>query len=167
MNPGTKQFIEVLKHPFKFRVFLFMKLPSAFFAGVRVRDIDEKHCVVSVPYKWFSQNPFRSTYFACLSMAAEMSTGALAMAHLHKRNPAVSMLVVKVDSEYFKKATGRTSFVCNDGEGMLHAIEESIATGEGRVFRAKSTGKNLAGEIVAEFYITWSFKAKPSSSKGG
>ena len=160
MNPNTKQFIQLMRHPLKFRMFLLTKLPSAFFAGVRVHDFDEKHCVITVPYKWFSQNPFKSTYFACLSMAAEMSTGALAMAHLYKRNPFVSMLVVKVESEYFKKATARTSFVCNDGEAMLHAIEESIATGEGRVLRAKSTGKNPAGEIVAEFYITWSFKAK-------
>ena len=160
MNANTRIFIGLMKHPLKFRAFLLMKLPSAFFAGVRVRDIDEKHCVVTVPYKWFSQNPFRSTYFACLSMAAEMSTGALAMAHLYKRNPAVSMLVVKVESEYFKKAIGRTTFICEDGEAMLNAIEESTATGEGKIVRARSTGKNSDGEIVTEFYITWSFKAK-------
>ena len=160
MNSNTKAFIGFMKHPLKFRTFLLMKLPSAFFTGVRVRDIDERHCVVTVPYKWFSQNPFRSTYFACLSMAAEMSTGALAMAHLYKRNPAVSMLVVRVESEYFKKATGRTTFICEDGETMLDAIEESIKTGEGRIVRARSTGKNTDGEVVAEFYITWSFKAK-------
>ena len=160
MNPNTKAFIQLMKHPLKFRLFLLMKLPSAFFAGVRVRDIDENQCIVTVPYKWFSQNPFKSTYFACLSMAAEMSTGALAMAHLYKRNPAVSMLVVKVESEYFKKATGRTTFSCEDGETMLHAIEESTATGEGRIVRARSIGKNTDGEVVAEFNITWSFKAK-------
>ena len=160
MNSNTKAFVGLMKHPLKFRTFLLMKLPSAFFSGVRIRDIDDKHCVVTVPYKWFSQNPFRSTYFACLSMAAEMSTGALAMAHLYKRNPAVSMLVVKVESEYFKKATGRTTFICEDGEAMLSAIEESTATGEGRIVKARSIGKNADGDIVAEFYITWSFKAK-------
>src|SRR3989337_3902256 len=142
MNSNTKAFIGLTKHPLKFRMFLLIKLPSAFFAGVRVRDIDEKRCVVTVPYKWFSQNPFKSTYFACLSMAAEMSTGALAMAHLYKRIPAVSMLVIKVESEYFKKATGRTTFICEDGETMLKAIEESTATGEGKIVRAKSIGKN-------------------------
>ena len=141
------------------------KLPSAFICGVRLRDIDEKRCVVTVPFKWLSQNPFRSTYFACLSMAAEMSTGALALAHLHKRNPPVSMLVVKVESEYFKKATRRTTFVCEDGEAMLNVIEESIATGEGKIFRAKSTGRNPDGETVAEFHITWSFKIKSRSAK--
>ena len=46
-----------------------------------------------------------SFYLFCLSgMAAEMSTGALALTHLYKRKPAVSMLVVKVEAEYFKKA---------------------------------------------------------------
>ena len=160
MNSNTKDFIQLIKHTLKFRMFLLMKLPGAFFAGVRVRDIDEKHCIVTVPYKWLSQNPFKSTYFACLSMAAEMSTGALAMAHLYKRNPAVSMLVVKVESEYFKKATGRTTFICEDGETILNAIEESTATGEGRIVRAKSVGKNADGETVAEFTITWSFKVR-------
>jgi hypothetical protein len=167
MNEGTAAFIKLVKHPFKFRIFLFSRLPSAFFCGVRVREIDEQHCIVTVPYKWLSQNPFRSTYFACLSMAAEMSTGALAMAHTYKSEPAVSMLVVKVESEYFKKATGRTTFICEDGISILNTIRESIATGEGRIFRARSTGKNAAGETVAEFYITWSFKAKPVSRPAG
>lgn len=144
-------------------MFLFTKLPAAFFAGVRVQEADEHRCIVTVPYKWLSQNPFRSTYFACLSMAAEMSTGALAMAHLYKINPPVSMLVVKVQSEYFKKATGRTTFICEDGGLFDKAIEETIATGEARTVRAKSIGKNKEGEVVAEFYITWSFKAKKIS----
>lgn len=144
-------------------MFLFTKLPAAYFAGVRVREMDEKKAVVTVPYKWLSQNPFRSTYFACLSMAAEMSTGVLAMAQLHKITPPVSMLVVKVESEYFKKATARTSFVCEDGELFQQAIEETIATGEARTVKAKSIGTNKDGEVVATFFITWSFKRKTKS----
>jgi Domain of unknown function (DUF4442) len=160
MNPKATDFIKLMRHPFKFRMFLFTKLPAAYFAGVRVREVDEKRCLVTVPYKWLSQNPFRSTYFACLSMAAEMSTGSLAMAQVYKINPPVSMLVVKVESEYFKKATGRTSFICEDGELFQKAVEETIATGEARTVKAKSVGKNKDGEVVAEFYITWSLKVK-------
>ncbi len=160
MNSSTAAFIKIMKHPVKFGMFLFTKLPAAFFAGVRVREVNANRCMVSVPYKWLSQNPFRSTYFACLSMAAEMSTGALAMAHLYKINPPVSMLVVKVESEYFKKATGRTYFVCEDGDLFVNAIKETIATGEGVIVKAKSVGKNKEGEVVADFYITWSFKSR-------
>jgi hypothetical protein len=160
MNSETAAFIKLMNHPVKFRMFLFKKLPSAFFSGVRLRTIDEQHCKVTVPFKWFSQNPFRSTYFACLSMAAEMSTGALAMAHLYKKTPPVSMLVIKVESEYFKKATGLTTFICEEGNAIKDAIEQSISSGEAKMVRARSTGKNKNGEIVAQFFITWSFKAK-------
>ncbi len=160
MNRHTAAYIQLVKHPLQFRMFSFSKLPSAYLAGVRIRELDEKHCAVTVPYKWFSKNPFRSTYFACLSMTAELSTGALAMAHLYKIEPRVSMLVVKMESSYFKKATGLTLFVCEDGEAILKAIEETIATGEARMVTARSEGKNKDGEVVADFFITWSFKAK-------
>lgn len=160
MNPHRPDFVRLMKHPLKFRLFLLLKLPAAFIAGVRVREMDEQKAVVTVPFKWLSQNPFRSTYFACLSMAAEMSTGVLALAEIHQRKPAVSMLVVKVESDYFKKATDRSRFICEDGALFRTAIDETIATGEARTVKARSVGRNKAGEVVAEFWITWSFKVK-------
>lgn len=82
------------------------------------------------------------------------------MAHLYQKSPAVSMLVTKVESEYFKKATGRTTFECDDGMLIKQAIEEAIRTGEPAVVRAASVGRNEREEMVALFYITWSFKAR-------
>src|SRR5262245_50205163 len=132
MDSTTSAFITSLKHPLKFRMFLLSNLPNALFSGVRIKEIDENNCSVTVPYKWLTKNPFRSTYFACLSMAAEMSTGALCLVHLHKRNPPVSMLVVKVESEYFKKATGQTVFTCEDGLMIKGTIEQAVQTGESK-----------------------------------
>jgi len=160
MESNFQSFANLVRHPFKFRFFLFSKLPSAWFSGVRVKSIDENKCEVTVPFKWFSQNPFRSTYFACLSMAAEMSTGALALGYVYKRTPSVSMLVIKTEGEYFKKATGITMFTCEDGALIKKTIEEAVLTGESKSIIAKSVGRNNRGEVVAEFKITWSFKAK-------
>ena len=155
-------FIQLVKHPVKFRMFLLMKLPSAFFCGVRVKSISAENAAVTVPYKWLSQNPFKSTYFACLAMAAEMSTGLLAMANTYKSKPAISMLVTGLQATYHKKAVGITTFTCEDGNAIAETVKESIATGEGRTIKARSVGKNENGEIVAEFFIEWSFKAKTS-----
>ena len=127
---NREKFLQLIRHPVKFRMFLFNKLPSAFFSGVRVKTIDEHKAIVTVPYKWFSQNPFRSTYFACLAMAAEMSTGLLGLLHTHKRAPAISMLVVGLEAKYFKKATSVTTFTCEDGTAINNTIEEAISTGE-------------------------------------
>lgn len=156
LNP----FLQLVHHPIKFKLFLLTKLPSAFFSGVRVKGMNEEMAEVTVPYKWFSQNPFKSTYFACLAMAAELSTGLLAMMNTYKRQPAISMLVVSMEANYFKKATGLTTFICEDGKLIADTVNEAVATGEGRIVKVKSTGKNSVGEVVAEFYITWSFKAK-------
>lgn len=160
MGQNPSAFIRSLKHPLKFRMFLLSHLPNAFFAGLRIKELDETVCKVSVPYKWFTKNPFRSTYFACLSMAAEMSTGALCLVHLYKREPPVSMLVVKVESEYFKKATGKTLFTCEDGLQIKETIEQAVVTGQSKTIRARSVGKNSGGVVVAEFFITWSFKVR-------
>jgi hypothetical protein len=156
----VNNFIQLIKHPVKFRMFLFYKLPSAFFAGVRVKNISTENAEVTVPYKWFSQNPFKSTYFACLAMAAEMSTGLIAMANTYQRRPVVSMLVVGLEAIYFKKAVGITTFTCEDGAAINAVVEDAIKSGEGKSIKAKSTGKNEKGELVAEFFITWSFKVK-------
>ena len=160
MTVAQQKFIQLIRHHVKFRMFLFSKLPSAFFSGVRVQSIDEHETVVSVPYKWFSKNPFKSTYFACLAMAAEMSTGLLGMLHTYKSSPQISMLVTGIEGNYFKKATGLTTFTCADGAAIRNTIADAIITGEGRKIKAKSTGVNNEGELVAEFFITWSFKAK-------
>lgn len=156
--------LNILKHPVKSRMFLFYKLPSAFFSGVRVREVEETHCKVSVPYKWFSQNPFRSTYFACLAMAAEMSTGVLAMTHVYKKDPRGSMLVTALQSEYYKKAKGRTIFTCSQGRQFEDAVNQAYDSGEPVSFLAESIGTNEKGEQVAKFLITWSFKFNSKKS---
>lgn len=153
-------FVKMVSSPLKFRLFLFAKIPSAYFSGVRIKSISADKCVVTVPYKWFSTNPFRSTYFACLAMAAEMSTGALTMAHVYKRKPAISMLITEMTAEYYKKATGITTFVCRDGIALRDAVETAIATDGSNVITVKTSGTNEAGELVAEFSFTWSLKVK-------
>ena len=153
-------FRDIVANPLKLRLFLITKLPSAYFAGVRVRYFDGEKSSVSVPYKWFSTNPFRSTYFACLAMAAEMSTGLLAMNAIFGRKPVVSMLVVKMEAEYFKKATGDTFFECTEGAALAAAVEKACTSPQGAQYTATATGKNNTGELVAIFHFTWSFKQK-------
>ena len=136
------------------------KLPSAFICGVRVRQFEEDKVVVSVPYKWLSQNPFRSIYFACQAMAAEMSTGLLGLGHTYRLDRPVSMLVTGLDAVFSKKANERIYFTCIDGHAIQQLIQQAIATGEGQTFAATSIGTTKSGEEVSRFTIEWSFKVK-------
>ena len=159
MSGSSNEFLELIQNPIKFFFFLLTKLPAAYFSGVRLKYADSEKAIVTVPYKWFSKNPFGSTYFACLSMAAEMSTGIMAMAHTYKKNPAISLLVIKTEGTFSKKATGLTTFTCEDGKAFQQAVSEAASSGKSTTVAARATGKDNSGDIVADFVITWSFKA--------
>ena len=77
--PADDKLIQQMKSPLGFRAYLGFKLPLAAFAGLRVDEFTAERCAVSLPYGWRTQNPFNSIYFAAQCMAAELSTGALAM----------------------------------------------------------------------------------------
>ncbi|WP_395050205.1 DUF4442 domain-containing protein [Flavobacterium sp.] len=144
----------------KLNKFLFFKLPSAFICGVRVKHIDDTKCVVTVKHRWINQNPFNSMYFAVQAMAAELSTGALVMNYIQKSDKKISMLVANNKGNFTKKATGRISFVCNDGHLAEQAIQEAISTKEGQTFWMKSIGTNEKGEQVSEMDFEWSVRTK-------
>ncbi|WP_367757568.1 DUF4442 domain-containing protein [Flavobacterium sp. WC2421] len=144
----------------KLNKFLFFKLPSAFLCGVRVKEIDENKCVVSVKHRWINQNPFNSMYFAVQAMAAELSTGALVIYQIKKSGKKISMLVANNKGNFTKKATGRITFVCKDGHLIAQAIKETIATGEGQTFWMKSIGTNEEGVQVSEMDFEWSVRIK-------
>ncbi len=146
--------------PLKLNVFLFFKLPSAFWSGVRVKYISKEHCVVTVKHRWFNQNPFKSMYFAVQAMAAELTTGALVMMQIKKSGKNISMLVANNNSNFSKKATGRITFTCNDGHLIEEAIKQTIATGEGQTIWMKSVGVNEKREQVSEMNFEWSIKLK-------
>jgi hypothetical protein len=70
------------------------------------------------------------------------------------------MLVLKVNGDYKKKATGKTIFTCNQGILIKQTIEEAVFNKQARTISLTSTGRNEAGDVVAEFTIEWSFKGK-------
>ena len=146
--------------PLKLNIFLFFKLPSAFWSGVRVMSISKEQCVVTVKHRWFNQNPFKSMYFAVQAMAAELTTGALLMMQIKKSGKNISMLVANNNSNFSKKATGRITFTCNDGHLIEEAIKQTIATGEGQTIWMKSVGVNEKREQVSEMNFEWSIKLK-------
>jgi len=159
-KPSSTAFFNLIRNPFRFRLFLLKNLPAAYFSGLKVRSVSPEEATILVPYKWFTRNPFHCTYFACLSMAAEMSTGILAMGHLYRRAPKVYLLVTGIEGKFYKKATGLTRFICEEGRNIQLAIETAIRNREPQTVRVLSSGFSEQNELVAEFWVTWSFKAK-------
>lgn len=160
MSENFSLFKKQITNPLKFRLFLFNNLPAAWFGGFKIEALNETHAEISIKYKWFNKNPFRSIYFAMLSAAAEVSTGILCMGHIYKQKPAVSMLVVENKGKFFKKAVGKIIFKCENGKDIIDAIETAKQTGEGVEVKCTSLGRNANNDVVAEFEFIWSLKIK-------
>ncbi len=146
--------------PSNINKFLFFKLPAAFWCGVRAKSISDSSCTVTVTHRWINQNPFGSMYFAVQAMAAELSTGALVMKHIRESNRKISMLVAENQCVFTKKATGKITFVCNDGEKIKATIADAIGAADGRTCHMTSIGTNEKGEIVCQMQFQWTVKAK-------
>ncbi|RLD32864.1 MAG: thioesterase [Bacteroidetes bacterium] len=146
----------------RMRIFFLKHLPMAFFAGLKITEINREKASVTVPYKYLNKNPFRSVYFAVLSMAAELSTGILAMAAISDFSVPVSMLVLEMKASFTKKARTRITFTCNDGINFSSAVARSIETNEGQTAEATAIGYDEEGDEVARFTFTWTFKPKQS-----
>ncbi|MEA2600477.1 MAG: hypothetical protein QOF89_1469 [Acidobacteriota bacterium] len=146
--------------PFLMRGYMLAKLPLALVAGLRVRELDRERCVVTVPYGWRTTNPFRSTYFAALSMAAEMSTGAPSMMAVELAVSPVALLIVNLEATFGKKATGLTAFTCEEGAKAFAAVADTLRTGEAATARLETVGRTPDGTEVARFVFTWSFKKR-------
>lgn len=140
--------------------FLALKLPSAYFSGIRVTSISNSEAMASVRHKWINQNPFKSLYWATQGMAAELVTGLLVMKKIKESKKKISMLVVHQEGDFFKKATGLITFTCDQGNRIDEAIQRTIETGEGQTFLLQAEGFNEEYEKVSTWEFTWSIKVK-------
>jgi hypothetical protein len=161
-SPDAEAFRKQLIQPSLLRAYFLMKLPLAAMAGLKIRRLDGNVCEVSVPYSWRTQNPFKSIYFAALTMAGELSCASLALmaARGAGTGSPVSVLPVGLEGRFEKKAPELTTFTCADGPVLFDAVNEALKTGEGVTVDTETAGRMKDGTLAARFKFTWSFKKK-------
>ncbi|MCS7036390.1 MAG: DUF4442 domain-containing protein [Saprospiraceae bacterium] len=149
-----------LNSRWRFRFFLWWKLPAAAFMGIRLEQIDAGRCVVQLPYGWRSQNPFHSIYFAAQCAAAELSTGLPAWMAVQGQEAPVSMLITHLEANFLKKAAQMVRFTCESVEDIAGAVQRAAHTGEAQTLRVLSIGRLPDGTEVAHIWVTWAFRRK-------
>jgi len=144
----------------KLNRFLLFKLPSAYFSGIRVSSISDKEAMATVKYQWINQRPFKSLYWATQGMASELVTGLLVMKKIDESGKKISMLVTTQTGNFTKKAVGRITFICSDGDKIKETIDLAISSREGQTVIMMAEGFNEEYESVSKFEYTWSIKVK-------
>jgi hypothetical protein len=144
----------------KYTFFLFFQLPSAFFCGVRLKYLDSLKSIVSINHSWFNKNPFKSIFWAAQGMAAELTTGSLIKNVIKESGVNVSYLVVENKSSFYKKATGKIIFECNQGKELQDLFNSFNQDNNNAIIELKSVGIDSNNVKVSEFSFTWSLKVR-------
>jgi len=144
----------------KYTFFLFFQLPSAFFCGVRLKYLDSLKSIVSINHSWFNKNPFKSIFWAAQGMAAELTTGSLIKNTIKESGVNVSYLVVENKSSFYKKATGKIIFECNQGKELQDLFNSFDKDNNKAIIELKSIGTDSNNIKVSEFSFTWSLKVR-------
>ena len=160
MNETQKKFCRKMTNRFLFNAYAIKKLPLALLTGFKIVELDESRCVTRVKYGYLNKNPFRSTFWAVLGMAAELSTGAYALLATKGKEKSIAVILISTHAEFVKKATGVTIFTCSNWLEFDKAVGRAIETGKPQTATGISTGSNSDGETIALFEFTWSFKIR-------
>ena len=160
INDDKVKHVQKSSVSFKFKLFLLFKLPMGFLCGMRIKELNNESCQVTVPYKWLNKNPFRSTFWAVLGMAAEMNGAALLLQYTQGQTPSISTYPVTCEAEFIKKATDVTTFTCHDGLMVREKVKEAIETGEGIRLETVMNGLNQNGDLICKFKFIWSIKSR-------
>lgn len=143
-----------------FNRFLFLKLPSAFLCGVRLRSLNKERAVVTVTLNFLNKNPFKSMFWAVQGMAAELATGAIILSEIRNSTVPISMLVTRNEAEFLKKAKGKITFTCSDVALVKNQFATHLQSEKGTRFWMQSEGVDQQGDVVSRFRFEWSIKAK-------
>lgn len=99
-------------------------------------------------------------FWAVQGMAAELSTGALIIMKIKQLNRNMSMLVIKNEAQFTKKAKGQIIFSCSQGKEIDMLLQKAIETGIGQTITLTAEGRDASGDVVSKFNFLWSVKLK-------
>jgi hypothetical protein len=99
-------------------------------------------------------------FWAVQGMAAELATGALIIMKIKQLNRNMSMLVIKNEAQFTKKAKDQIIFSCTQGKEIDMLLKKAIETGAGQTITLTAEGRDASGDVVSVFNFLWSVKLK-------
>jgi hypothetical protein len=150
----------LLSFPFLQRFMFVRHLPLAWFAGIRITELNEERCVTRLVTGWRTRNPFGSMYFGSLVLGAEVSMGIPVLSEVSRSGKSISTLIVSSRSVFHQRGTGKIFFTCNEVQEIRKIFENAAALENGSTLEMYSRASNEQGQPVSETWITWSFRER-------
>ena len=132
-------------------------------AGTKLLSVDQKEVLVEIPLTRRTRNHLNSMYFGSLCIGADVAGGILAVMLLQKSKERVDFVFKDCYAQFLKRAESRVVFRCSDGERIMQAVRDTIASKERvdiPVDVFATAPDTLGEEVVAKFRLTLSMKVR-------
>ena len=145
-----------LRNKWKLRLWMLRRLPMGLASGMYISELDEDHCTVVLQDRWWIRNPFNSVFWAVMSMAAELSTGALVFAYGRPGN--MQFILVGFEAKFLKKAKGKSFYFCRAGKEVERAISNNMNNPAPSSIIMPVLAQDESGQVLAEFICYWQLR---------
>lgn len=147
-----------------------LRIPTLFFLGPRVLELDDDHCAVEIPLTWRSKNHLiGAMYFGALCAGADLA-GGMPAARLMTKHRDVRLVFGEMRAEFLKRADGDVVFRSTDPRRVAALVHETVRTGErvsAPVEVVATVPSKYGDEPVARFNMTISLKARAGRATAG
>ena len=147
----------------RLRLWTFFRIPLLFFLRPSVVEASLSRTVIRIPLSRRSRNHLGSMYFGALCAGADLAGALTAMRRIEATGRRVSLIFKDVRAQFFKRAEGDVTFVCEDGEAVAALVRRSIESGEREELPVRivaTVPDKLGAEPAAEFVLTLSLKRR-------
>ena len=145
------------------RTWSLAKVPLIWLTGASVAEVDDRRCVIRIPFRRRNRNHLGSIYFGVLCVGADVAGGFLAMRQIRAGGGGVSLIFKDFRAEFLKRAEGDVYFACEDGEAIAELVRRARESGEREnmaVVVVARVPSKLGDEPVARFELTLSLKKR-------
>lgn len=160
MSAFDQQVASSLRNKWKLRWWMLRRLPMGLASGMYISELDETHCTVILQDRWWIRNPFNSVFWAVMSMAAELSTGALVFTYA--RQLKVQFILVGFEAKFLKKVKGKSFYFCHAGKEVERAISNNMNNSAPSIIILPVLAQDESGQVLAEFKCYWQLR-KPTT----
>ncbi len=141
----------------------FEQVPMIIFSQLSIVSLDDKACIVKMPFIAENKNHLNSMYFGSIMIGTEVPAGILGLYHIKKMQQDSTVVFKDIAGGFLKRAESDVYFVCEDSEAIIAAVKETAET-KARVNVTLTvigvTDLTNRDEKVSEFKITLSVKSR-------
>lgn len=143
--------------------FVRQNIPLIEFTEMEVLRVNEKECLIKIPFLDKNKNHLNSMYFGALSVGADCAGGLMALYQMMAHQLDLALVFKDFSAQFLQRPESDVYFLCEDGNTIKETVLEAEKTGERISCSLQIQAYTLHDQvktIVATFQLTLSLKKR-------